>query len=169
MIKNIKPLIVIFIFGILFSVIKYLKLPYSINLTSSKPIGIYHITPFEFQELNHGDIVLMEVPEPARPYIYGRGWVKEGTLLLKDVGALAGDIVSIDESKIFINSQYIGPVLDKDREGKPLPKLRGVFIVEPGQFVPISNYMPNSFDGRYFGAVSISLVKGIAKPVLVFK
>ena len=110
----------------------------------------------------------MQVPVQARPYVYGRGWLPNGGLLLKNLQALPGDLVSITNDRIMINQQYYGPVFSKDSQGRPLPELRGLFRIQPGYFLPLATAVPDSFDGRYFGPVPLWLIMGEAKPVLLF-
>ena len=137
-----------------------------INLSASEPRGLYWIAPLG-GELKLGERVFFEVPEAARPYVFGRQWLLPGALLLKEVGALPGDTYQVNDISFFINEVYIGPVSSVDRHGQPLPRLRGFFRVPDGYFLPISQQIPNSFDGRYFGAVPISLIRGKAVPILL--
>jgi len=137
-----------------------------INLTASEPRGVYRIVPLD-GELKRGDRVFFEVPEAARPYVFGRQWLSPGALLLKEVGALPGDEYQINDTAFLINDVYIGPVSAVDRHGQPLPRLRGFFRVPDGYFLPISQHIENSFDGRYFGVVSTGLIRGKAVPVWI--
>lgn len=138
-----------------------------LNLTHSEPQGIYRLEPFH-GSLQVNELVVLDPPENARPYIYGRRWLREGWPLLKGVGALPGDRYCISDTAISINGRVVGPVSGKDSQGRPLPKLRGRFVVEKGYFLPLSTYIRNSFDGRYFGAVPVSCIRGKAIPVLTF-
>jgi conjugative transfer signal peptidase TraF len=143
-------------------------LPYYLNLSDSEPRGIYQLRPFD-GHLIPGELIIMEVPVQARPYVYGRGWLPKDGLLLKNVGAVPGDQVMISIDGIMINQKYTGPVFTRDSQGKPLPEIRGSFRVPPGSFLPLATAVPNSFDGRYFGPVPQRLIVGKAKPVLIFK
>lgn len=138
-----------------------------LNLSNSEPLGIYRRIPFD-GHLQTSELVFLVAPEQARPYIYGRGWLPEGWLLLKSVGALTGDKVTISNDSIKIKGVYTGPVLDKDNEGKPLPRLRGDIHIPAAHFLPIASRINNSFDGRYFGPVSYQLIQGKAIPVFTF-
>ena len=138
-----------------------------LNFTISEPSGIYQKIPFN-GILKKGELVLFEAPKAAKPYLYGRKWLKPGTLLLKNVGALPGETYQINESVILINGQYIEPIYHYDHQGQPLPKLRGSFTIKPGYFLPLSTYAKKSFDGRYFGQVSIKKIIGKAKLIYQF-
>jgi conjugative transfer signal peptidase TraF len=167
--RNYQIIVIIAICGLLAGLVLVVgKSPYYLNLSNSEPLGIYLLTPFR-GDPKTGELVILDVPAQARPYIYGRGWLPEGGRLLKNIGAVPGDQVIISNDGIVINHQYIGPVFDQDSQGKPLPKLRGSFRIKPGYFLPIATAIPNSFDGRYFGPVPLRLIVGKAKPVLIFK
>lgn len=137
-----------------------------INTSPSQPLGIYRALKFDGR-LDAGDLVLFKPPKAMHSYVYGRGWLKEGRMMLKNVGALPGDLYEVTDEAITINGQYVGPISKVDSDGLPMPCLRGRFKVNEGEFLPISTHIPNSFDGRYFGAVSIKEIK--AKAVLVYR
>lgn len=139
---------------------------YYINFSNSEPLGIYRLIPFD-GSLKRGDRVVMKPPKQALPYIYGRCWLPDGWLLIKNVGALPGDSLLISDKAIYINGQFTGPVSQHDSQGMPLPRLRGCFKIDRGLFLPISTYIPNSFDGRYFGPVPFGLIRG--KAILLFR
>ncbi len=102
------------------------------------------------------DIVVFQYPkDPSLDYI-------------KRVIAIAGDTVEIREKKIFIN-------------GKPFEDKHGVFtdpLIHPGSLDPRDNFGPvkvpphhifcmgdnrdNSYDGRFWGFVDLSAVRGKA-------
>ena len=132
------------------------------NLSPSVPIGLYRTIPFDGQ-LKKNDLLLINPPDQSRSLLYGRGWLPKGWVLFKNVGALPGDKVYISDAGIFINNQYKGPVILFDSQGKPLPKLRGNIHIKDGYFLPLATKIPNSFDVRYFGPVSVSLIKAKVK------
>jgi type IV secretory pathway protease TraF len=129
---------------------------YYLNLTRSEPLGIYQLAPCNVRQLRVGDLVIMDVPRQTRQYVYGRRWLRRGWPLLKNVGAVAGDEYQVTATAIAVNDAYIGPVFMAD------------FQVKAGQFLPLSTHIRQSFDGRYFGAVPCSLIRGKALPVLTF-
>lgn len=165
--NNPKPLIIVGIFLILLIFLLYTPPFFYINMTPSEPVGLYFRLPFDHQ-YHINDLVLLEVPQKVEKYVYGRQWMPKGWLLLKEVGALAGDKYCVTDDAIYINNRYIGPVFETDRAQKPLPKLRGSFQVSQGNFLPIATYIPTSFDGRYFGEVPLGLIKGKVIPIITF-
>lgn len=139
-----------------------------INLTDSEPIGLYRLYQVNREWVGRGEMVIMEVPEEFRHYIYGRGWLPKGWPLLKHVGAVAGDSYCVENGRFIVNGHYVGPVYRSDQEGKPLPKLEGCREVPAGYFLPVATHIPRSFDGRYMGCIELSAIQGVARPLFTF-
>jgi conjugative transfer signal peptidase TraF len=139
---------------------------YYINLSHSVPLGLYQVIPPD--NLKTGDLVVFEPPQGARFLIQQRHWLPNGWPLIKRVGALAGDSYSVIEGSFFVNGTYVGPVYERDSEGKALPYIGGRYRVERNEFLPISTHINNSFDGRYFGSVPLSSIKGKLRPIWTF-
>ena len=149
--------------------------PYSwalkFNTTPSVKRGLY----LEFDrlsstktQLQRGQYVLFSIPDSFKTMVYSRHYMPEDAPLIKQVGAVPGDKFCVYDTYFTINDVKIGPVVDKDTIGRPLPKLRGCSIVDAGYFVPVGTNIPNSFDGRYMGQVPVSLIDGKAKPLWTF-
>lgn len=152
---------------ILCHIIAFIAKPFLyLNLSPSQPRGLYLRQP-STGPLEVGDLVLLDVPKYAQPYIYGRRWLPYGAPLLKRVGALSGDEYQIQDSGFYLHGTRVGPVFNRDKQGLPLPRRRGSFRVRVGHFLPIATRIPHSFDGRYFGDVSLKLIRGKARPLLV--
>lgn len=148
---------------------KVIKMPALIYFNSSKslPVGFYVKVPFE-TPLKAGDLVIVKVPAEMHEYVYQRNWLKQDTPLLKIVYALPGDTYSINDEAVFVNGKYAGAIFTKDKSGLPLPRIRGVFTVEDGHFLPMAVRFPDSFDGRYFGQISQNLIIAKVKPLFIF-
>jgi len=144
-----------------------LQKQYYLNLSPSVPLGLYRMTPSV--TLAVGDLVVFDPPQRVRTYIYGRRWLPQGWPLIKYVGALHGETYSVDENSLYINGRYVGPVYSQDDEGHPLPQITGTHTVEPGTFLPLSTHISRSFDGRYFGTVELTSIKGKALPVWTYE
>jgi conjugative transfer signal peptidase TraF len=140
---------------------------YVLNLSKSEPRGIYFVEPLN-GILKRGDLIFMQCPPGFEKYLYGRKWLPEGWPLLKTVRGIPGDQYCISENGISVNGKKIGPVYSVDSQGLPLPASRGCRTVPEKHFLPVSIGLLNSFDGRYFGVVSDSLIIGKARPVLKF-
>lgn len=134
------------------------------NVSPSLPKGLYFITAFHGEPAHH-DLVVFDIPEAAAPYLIGRGWLRAGDLLIKEIGALPGDLVGITDAHFSINGQVMGPVFEADRNGQPLPRLRGRFEIAPGELFAVALAAPESFDSRYFGPIATSKIKFRAVPV----
>lgn len=135
------------------------------NTNQSAPKGFYLIS--NSAELEKGQYVILSIPENAVPIIQGRAWFKSEIPLLKKIGALPGDVVTISDEGLFINYIYIGPVFITDRQGLPLPQIRKTFTIKENEFLPISTY-ERSFDGRYFGPISLNSIKNKVTPIWTY-
>jgi type IV secretory pathway protease TraF len=75
--------------------------------------------------------------------------------LLKQVEAIGGDEICRTREpigNISINGKVVAEVLDKDRQGRPLPAWEGCMRLVEGAYFLLQPH-PNSFDSRYFGPV----------------
>lgn len=142
-----------------------------INHTASLPTGLWRVSPIT-RPIARGDIVNFCPPDtPIFRLARGRGYIGQGACpegyepLLKPVAAVAGDVVEISAGGISVNGEKINQsaVLGTDQQGRAMPRQRpGMVVVATGELWLISNYNPASFDSRYFGAVPIGQVAGIA-------
>lgn len=137
-----------------------------LNYTASTPLGIYQRVPIH--TWRHGMMVVI-TPSPSDKALFAaRGWLMKNGVLIKPIGALPGDQVCIHNDTVTINGKEAGPVFAMDSHGLPLPVIRGCFVLPRGTVFPFSTYSAHSFDGRYFGAISMAQVLGEARPVWTF-
>ena len=136
------------------------------NGSASEPTGWYLVVPW-LRPLRHGDKVLLRVPPDMEAYAFGRGWMRSDEPMLKTVYGLPGDRFSIDAREIRVNGAAVGEIRASDSQGLPLPALRGDFAVPPEHILPLALNRPNSFDGRYFGAVPATLIRHRVIPLLL--
>ena len=139
-----------------------------LNPTASEPTGFYRIVIHAVPDYQRGMTVVFPVPVPFQSLVYGRGWLKAGVPLMKNIGALAGDQVCVSEDHFEVNGKDLGPVSTVDRTGASLPRLRGCFQIADGYFFPMSQYHERSFDGRYIGAQPLAVITGEARPLWTF-
>ena len=139
-----------------------------VNETPSEPRGIYRLVRHVEADYRRGMFVVFPVPSAAEAWVYGRHWLAAGLPLLKEVAAIGGDEVCVFADHLEINRRRIGPVFLVDRQGLPLPQVRGCFVVQPGMFFAASHTLDRSFDGRYFGALPVTVIAGEAQPVWIF-
>lgn len=139
-----------------------------INITASEPRGVYWLSAANREAVRRRELVALSVPERFRALIRERKWTRPGASLLKNVGAIAGDTVCVGGGTLSINGRAVAPVLSRDSLGRPLPQLHGCQRLKPGYFLPLSTYIPNSFDGRYMGQQPVGLIQGVAHPLWIF-
>lgn len=138
-----------------------------VNDSPSMPRGLYWIRLGELPT-EHGEVVVFR-PAPAfAHFIYGRGWLPRGMPLIKPVGGLPGDIYCIIDARFVVDGEDAGPIFARDTQGLPVPQIAGCHRVARGTFLPVSSFIPRSFDGRYMGTVPVSNVVGTGVPVLTF-
>lgn len=149
---------------------------YRVNVTSSLPLGLYRLTD---ERPQRGSIVFFCLESSAfQRLARAREYAGPGTCpgalraLGKEVYGLPGDLVSIGaDGLISINHQIIpgSAAQDVDSKGRPMPKPElTAGIIPAGQALTLSLYHQGSFDGRYFGLVSLHRLRQ-ARPVLTFK
>lgn len=150
-----------------------------INRTRSLPRGLYWTVD---KVPEKGDIVAFwprdtEVMREARRRGYIIGGVYNATegggygLLLKRLMAVSGDTVSITDAGVEINGTFVPNTkpLDADNVGDPLPRLRFTgYRIKENEVLLISDHLPRSFDGRYFGIQEYRQIVEVVRPVWVW-
>jgi len=137
-----------------------------INLSHSVPLGLYRVVSPD--RLETGELVVFEPTQGARFLIYERHWLPNNWPLIKYIGAKEEDTYTVRNNTFLINDKYVGPVYERDNNGKALPYIGGRYRVERNAFLPVSTHINNSFDGRYFGTVPLSAIRGKLKPIWTF-
>jgi conjugative transfer signal peptidase TraF len=149
------------------------KLGVRINLSPSLPIGLYQVAPGL-------DATLVEFcpPEPFASMANARGYRHPGTCpdggapLMKPVVARAGDVVSVSKRGVAVNGSDLlnSAPLTRDTAGRPLtPWPYGTYTVQQGTIWVLSGYHPRSFDSRYFGPISASLIRNRLRYLIVLR
>lgn len=146
-----------------------------VNTTHSIPPGVYWLTDLP---VTRGDTVLACPPEsPVIAEALQRGYIGVGfcqggyEYLFKRALAAKNDVVSIDLSGVSINGSAIANTaqMSVDSAGRMLPTYRRVsFRLSENDVLLISNNSPRSFDGRYFGPVDRSLIRGVVVPLVTW-
>lgn len=138
-----------------------------ITTSPSMPPGLYHIDYTASPK--RGDIVVFRLPKEVEQVMTSHSWFQPGIRYLKKVGATAGDTICTSEAELRINEDHTLPLFSKDREGYPLPHLiKGCLALHENQFLPISEHFVRSFDGRYYGALELKNIEGVAELVIRF-
>jgi conjugative transfer signal peptidase TraF len=142
--------------------------PLLVNYTDSEPKGLYWLQSPPRGPYHRGQTVAFPVPEPFRDLVAERRWLAAGLPLMKGIAALEGDVVCTNAREASINGQSIGPIFVVDSAGRPLPEIRGCYTIAPGYFLPFSDVVPRSFDGRYLGPQPLSAILGEVHSVWIF-
>lgn len=143
-----------------------------INHTPSLPIGFWSVSPLE-APLQRGQIV--SFCPPGRPIFYealrigilGEGGCRNGLEpLLKPVIAVPGDQLKVSTQGLILNGK---PVPNSARIALAMPVIApGSYLLKQGEIWVASTTHPRSFDSRYFGAVPIEQIEGVARPILTW-
>ena len=136
------------------------------NASASVPIGLYRIEPAE--QLDVTDLAVVMPPDALADFLDRRGYLPKGVPLLKHVLALSGTKVCRIGNAITAYDMVYGKALDRDSHGRPLPVWQGCITVAEDQAFFMNWDVPDSFDGRYFGALPLSTVVGRAIPVWTY-
>ena len=137
------------------------------NPSDSVAVGWYRVDPrgHGAASLLVGSIVLTRLPADAAALSAQRGYLPARIPLLKRVGAVAPQEVSVFGALVWIDGVPVAAVRSADRLGRPLPSWPQCRRLQAGEIFLLSTTNPASFDSRYFGPVSTSAVIGVAHPV----
>ena len=139
------------------------------NPSPSLPIGIY------IESSEPSALVEFCPAEPAGSFAAVRGYRDVGscpdgaTPLMKPVVARFGDTVDLSPQGIAVNRRLLPNTAPRnaDTQGRPLQHFPfGRYVVESGTLWVASTYNPRSFDSRYFGPISESLIRARLRPLL---
>lgn len=136
------------------------------NGTHSLPTGFYFNEKRDHFEV--GDLSILSIPSSAISYLMDNEILDKEDVLLKYILGKEGDYFCTKNGKFTINEELIGPIFSEDSRGNPLPKLNICGALPKGFVVVGNSDKANSFDSRYFGAVPVSLLIGVAHPLYLF-
>ncbi len=93
-----------------------------------------------------------------------QGVLPDNTLFIKKVMGSAGDEITHDKNKLFVNGVYLGDIKTKSKEGQPLSA--GFVGVIPSNYFFVGTIHPDSFDSRYaqMGLIHESEIIAVAYP-----
>lgn len=133
------------------------------NVSASVPVGLYRIVPAS--PLRRGELVAVR-PSPALArYMAARRYVEANALLVKPIGAVAGQRVCRAGAVVTIDGAQVATALAADHLRRPLPVWTGCRRLRPGTVFLLAPRAPASFDGRYFGPVTTISIVGRALPL----
>jgi conjugative transfer signal peptidase TraF len=131
------------------------------NATASVPVGLYRLSHVAAER---GDIVAVRLPRSIAELASARGYLAHNSLLLKPLGATAGDHVCRRGPLIFINGALRVVALATDSRGQRLPTWRDCVTLNPDEAFVLGTRR-DSYDSRYFGPIQTSQILGRALPV----
>lgn len=130
------------------------------NTSASVPVGLYAVLPISSPQL--GDVVLVDPPEDLAGYLDGRGYLPRGIPMLKRVAALPGQLVCRIGRIVWIDGMAVAEARVDDRIGRTLPTWCGCRRLRQDQVFLLNADAPDSLDGRYFGPLPVSALRGRA-------
>ncbi len=133
------------------------------NASASVPLGWYRVS--DSDEPKVGDVVVARPPLLAERLLVERGYIGSGVPLLKVVMAKHGARVCRYGDAITIDGAPVGKARDRDGLGRPLPRWSGCRVLGASEVFLFNRDAPGSFDGRYFGPVSVTSIIGKATPL----
>lgn len=133
------------------------------NASASAPRGFYRV--MAPQPVRRGDMVLVRTPESVRDLAVERGYLPSTVPLVKMVAAVGGDVVCGLDDTVIINGETVATRLTMDRLGRALPHWDGCRTLYADELFLLMAAVPDSFDSRYFGPVSLSAVIGRLVPL----
>ncbi|WP_298193125.1 S26 family signal peptidase [Novosphingobium sp.] len=133
------------------------------NASASAPTGLYAINPLRKPAV--GDMVAVTPPPALGRVMAERHYLPIGVPLLKHVAARPGAQICRRFATVTIDGRRVAIAKPADSHGRPLPVWRGCRVLRDGELF-LLNPAPDSFDGRYFGAVPATGLLGRATPIL---
>ena len=126
------------------------------NASPSLPVGLYRVARTTPQLR---DAVLLRLPPSVAALAARRGYLAHSAYLLKPVVAAAGDRVCRLGVHIWLRGRLAARAKLRDRLGRAMPSWHGCNRLQTDELFLLAED-PQSFDSRYFGAVSGSTVVG---------
>jgi conjugative transfer signal peptidase TraF len=131
------------------------------NATPSVPTGLYLVSKAAYRR---GELVLVETPSTVRALAATRRYLPSGVHLAKRIAAVSGDQICAQNNTIFINGAAVAERAAHDSEGRVMPAWTGCRVLQDEVFLLLPE-VAASFDGRYFGPVSMRAVIGKMTPL----
>jgi type IV secretory pathway protease TraF len=126
------------------------------NPSASMPIGFY---VRQSAPPRYGDAVTIRASDVAPAYAMLRSYNDDSDLFIKRVAASGGDEICAADGAIWINGHRAASRLETDNAGNRLPTWSGCQILH--EEVLLLGAGDDSFDGRYWGPVSLSQIEGV--------
>lgn len=133
------------------------------NATASAPIGLYirlsESTP------KRGDLVFVRPPAAIAQFASRRGYLPANVPLIKRIAALGGDTICTRNDIVVLDGKPLMQRQTSDGQGRPLPHWLGCHTLGRHEVFLAMTDVPDSFDGRYFGAIPAANIVGRLVPL----
>ena len=118
-----------------------------------------------------GSLVEFKIPELARSYIENRtGQNCSDWYILKPVLAVPGDFVDTTGAELRVNGNIIAPMPPlRDGAERLLPVWCEARFLKSDEYFVFSHRIPNSFDSRNFGPITMSMIEAVRTPLILFR
>lgn len=131
------------------------------NHSPSIPAGFYVRSR---APIARGAIVTVRARDVAPALAAARRFTDAGDRFIKRVAAVHGDVVCAEGETLRINGAEVARRLQRDSEGHALPSWSGCRALAMGEVLLLGD-TPDSFDGRYWGPVSLQTIEGVWRPL----
>ena len=132
------------------------------NPSESAPRGWYVQRPLH--DLKPGMRVFARLPPTAAQLAGQRGYLPMHLPLLKQIGAMEGQVVCVRSGVVRIDGRTIAIVRSHDGRGRPLYPWAGCRPLAHGEVFLLTSHSHASFDSRYLGPVRREAILGEAVP-----
>ena len=151
----------------LVEIIKIIGFHIVYSSTASMPAGFYLIIPTKNIAINQ--IVEAKIPDEYFQFIRSKSWFPNSNSIIKYVVAKEGDIVCVRDNILLINNKEIVSIHVSEGQNNQLPRFAFCGKIDKDRYLLLSTRNPRSFDGRYFGLISSSHIRGRAVPIFLIK
>ena len=135
------------------------------NASSSVPMGLYHVV---HRPVARGQLAVLELPSAVAAFAVERRYVPTGVYLLKPVAAITGDRVCRVINVVTLNTRVVAVAHLKDGANRTLPRWQGCRVLRHNEIFVLAG-RPGSFDGRYFGPLTVDMIVGRAEALWTIK
>jgi conjugative transfer signal peptidase TraF len=148
-------------------------IPVGINWSSSAPLGLY--SRHKPSAIAKDDLVVVCLGSALASAGRARGYLPAGSCpdgtspVLKQVISTAGDEIELRSDAILVNGRIVhrSPPRSADSLGRPLAHTPlGRRLVGAEEIWVLGVRRERSWDSRYFGAIPLSNIVGVARPLL---
>ena len=130
------------------------------NKSPSVPVGFYWRVA---GAPRIGDLVYVPAAIAAPDFARARGFTDRTDRFIKRIAATSGQVVCAESNTISINGARVADRLSHDKMGRPLPIWSGCRTLKADEVFLLGDAL-DSFDGRYWGPVSLQAVDGPWRP-----